>query len=39
METFPSRVAKSATGGVIEGAKEALGIGGDEKERRGSRRD
>ena len=39
METFPSRVAKSATGGVIEVAKEALGIGGDEKERRGSRLD
>ncbi len=31
MESAPSRVAKAATEGVIEGAKEALGIGGEEK--------
>ncbi|MBD0283153.1 MAG: gas vesicle protein [Thermoleophilaceae bacterium] len=31
MESAPSRVAKAATEGVIEGAKESLGIGGEEK--------
>jgi gas vesicle structural protein len=38
MESFPSRVAKSATEGVIEGAKETLGVGGKDKQRSGSRR-
>ncbi len=38
MESFPSRLAGSAAGGVIEGAKDALGIGGGEEERSGSRR-
>jgi hypothetical protein len=38
MESFPSRLAGSAAGGVVEGAKDALGIGGGEEERSGSRR-
>ena len=38
MESFPSRLAGSAAGGVIEGAKDALGIGRGEEERSGSRR-
>lgn len=28
IQSFPARVAKSVTGGVIEGAKEALGARG-----------
>src|SRR3712207_4285513 len=38
MESFPSRLAGSAAGGVVEGAKDALGIGRGEEERSGSRR-
>jgi hypothetical protein len=38
MESFPSRLAGSAAGGVIEGAKDVLGIGGDDEERPRRRR-